>query len=61
MPLSAEEEHKRVAGFRRLSGEICKVIPDVLLAAVTILYNKYQTIVEQERSNTLKIGGKSKV
>lgn len=42
IPLNINEVSERVAAYRRLSPEITKVIPDLLLAAMTILYEQYK-------------------
>ena len=61
VPLSPEEEHELVTTFKRLSGEVCKVMPDILLAAMTILYNKYQNQKSQDQMTHMTAEGKDRV
>ncbi|KAJ9586210.1 hypothetical protein L9F63_020150, partial [Diploptera punctata] len=41
IPLALTEVEKRVNNFKRLSEEICRNIPGVLLATMSILYSQY--------------------
>lgn len=41
LPFTMNEVSEKVTAFKRLSPEVCKVIPDMLLAAMTILYEQY--------------------
>lgn len=54
LPLSMSEVSEKVTAFKRLSPEICKVIPDMLLAAMTILYEQY-THLKNSSANLSKI------
>ncbi|EDO41551.1 predicted protein [Nematostella vectensis] len=42
VPLSSETVEERVAAFRQYNDEIRRVLPDVLLATMNILYTKYR-------------------
>ncbi|KAK9872915.1 hypothetical protein WA026_020267 [Henosepilachna vigintioctopunctata] len=42
IPLQSHEFDERVKGFDTLSIEVCKVIPDVVLATMNILFAQYQ-------------------
>ena len=44
VPLQSNELDERVSAFKKLNPEICKVIPDVLLATMSILFDQYQQI-----------------
>ncbi|XP_018336593.1 nuclear pore complex protein Nup93-like [Agrilus planipennis] len=48
IPLNSNELDLRVSGFKKLSNEISKVIPDVLLATMNILFAQYQKIKGNE-------------
>ncbi|KAK7873073.1 hypothetical protein R5R35_000357 [Gryllus longicercus] len=50
IPLSMAEMEERVGNFRRLSDEVCRAVPEVLLATMNILYSMY---------NHIKTGGTS--
>ncbi|XP_039959553.1 nuclear pore complex protein Nup93-1-like [Bactrocera tryoni] len=44
VPLSMSELEECINNFKRLGGEICKVYPDILLAAMDILYAQYKSV-----------------
>lgn len=44
IPLNMNEVSERVVSFKRLSPEVCKIIPDLLLAAMTILFEQYKNL-----------------
>lgn len=44
VPLSMGELEECINNFKRLGGEICKVYPDILLAAMDILYAQYKSV-----------------
>lgn len=44
IPMWMNELDDCISNFKRLSGEICKVFPDVLLATMDILYSQYKDI-----------------
>lgn len=44
IPLQSHEFEERVKGFDRLSIELCKVIPDVVLATMNMLFAQYQKL-----------------
>lgn len=48
IPMWMNELDDCINNFKRLSGEICKVFPDVLLAAMDILYTQYKDIKEND-------------
>ncbi|XP_037938860.1 nuclear pore complex protein Nup93-1-like [Teleopsis dalmanni] len=52
VPMSMNDLDECINNFRRLSGEICKVFPDILLATMDILFTQYKTIKNKE-SNML--------
>ncbi|KAJ8930803.1 hypothetical protein NQ314_016359 [Rhamnusium bicolor] len=44
VPLRADELDERVKNFRNLNADLCKVMPDVLLATMNMLFAQYQKI-----------------
>ncbi|KAJ6638477.1 Nuclear pore complex protein Nup93-1 [Pseudolycoriella hygida] len=44
VPLSMNDLEICVHNFKRLGGEVCKVIPDLLLATMDVLYNQYKQL-----------------
>nr|XP_022911673.1 nuclear pore complex protein Nup93-like [Onthophagus taurus] len=48
VPLQANELNERVNSFKRLNVSVCKVLPDVLLATMNILYDQYQKLKSTE-------------
>jgi nuclear pore complex protein Nup93 len=44
IPMTLMEVEERVNSFKRLGEEICRNIPDVLLAAMNMLYIQYNKI-----------------
>jgi nuclear pore complex protein Nup93 len=48
VPLTMAELESCVQNFRRLSGEICKVFPDLLLATMNIVHEKYKMVRGKE-------------
>nr|CAD7428199.1 unnamed protein product [Timema monikensis] len=44
IPFSPDEIKERVENFRRLGDEICRVIPDILIATMNILYSQYNSL-----------------
>lgn len=44
VPMSMNDLEECISNFKRLGGEICKVYPDILLAAMDILYSQYKAI-----------------
>ncbi|RZF45349.1 hypothetical protein LSTR_LSTR002792 [Laodelphax striatellus] len=44
IPLSNDEVEERVNKFPRLVEEICKIIPDIMLATMNILYSQYMQL-----------------
>lgn len=44
VPLSLNEVDERVANFKRLSAEVCKIVPDILLAAMNMLFEQYKCL-----------------
>lgn len=44
VPMSMGDLEECINNFKRLGGEICKVYPDILLAAMDILYSQYKNI-----------------
>jgi nuclear pore complex protein Nup93 len=60
IPLSMAELDHCVSNFKRLSGEVCKVIPDLLLATMDILYHKYKSLKSKDLS-TFEDSGREKV
>ncbi|XP_067007700.1 nuclear pore complex protein Nup93 [Anabrus simplex] len=55
IPLSMGEIEERVKNFRHLKDEICRCIPDVLLATMNILYELYKKVKGGEIGS---LGGK---
>lgn len=48
VPLRSEELDERVSNFKKLNVDVCKVLPDVLLATMNVLYEQYQKIKANE-------------
>ncbi|KRT79461.1 hypothetical protein AMK59_8427, partial [Oryctes borbonicus] len=48
VPLRVEDLDERVSNFKKLNVDVCKVLPDVLLATMNILYEQYQKIKANE-------------
>lgn len=44
IPLTIEDVEEKVNNFRRLGDVVCRTFPDVLLAAMNILYQQFQNI-----------------
>lgn len=44
MPLRSEELDDRVKNFKSLNADVCKVMPDILLATMNMLFAQYQKI-----------------
>ncbi|GLV42360.1 Nucleoporin 93kD-1 [Carabus blaptoides fortunei] len=51
IPLAINEVDERVANFKRLAPEVCKIVPDILLATMNMLYEQYKHL----KSNTSMI------
>lgn len=51
VPLSINEVDERVANFKRLAPEVCKIIPDILISAMNMLYEQYKSL----KTNSLMI------
>lgn len=48
VPLYSAEIDERLQSFRRLNGDVAKVMPDVLLATMNMLFAQYQAIKDNE-------------
>lgn len=48
IPLNAPELEERVNSFNRLNVDVKKVVPDVLLATMNVLFEQYQKIKGNE-------------
>lgn len=48
VPLRIEELDERVSNFKKLNVDVCKVLPDVLLATMNVLFEQYQKIKANE-------------
>jgi nuclear pore complex protein Nup93 len=59
VPLTMTELEMCVQNFRRLSGEICKVFPDLLLATMNIIFEKYKTLRGKDVSRFENTGRES--
>lgn len=46
IPLSMNEVDEKVSNFKSLESEVCRVLPDILLATMNILYHRYTHIDE---------------
>lgn len=56
VPMSMGQIDACVNSFKNLSAEVVKVFPDVLLAAMDILYKKYKTLKTKEPSRLDDVG-----
>lgn len=52
IPTQAYEVDDRVSSFKSLTSDVCKVIPDVLLATMNIYFAQYQKIKDNEHLPT---------
>lgn len=48
IPLYQSEIDERLQSFRRLNGDVAKVMPDVLLATMNMLFAQYQAAKDNE-------------
>lgn len=48
VPMSMNDLDECLSNFKRLGGEICKVYPDILLAAMDILYSQYKAVKSKD-------------
>lgn len=51
IPLSMDEVEEKVANFKNLDTEVCRVLPDILLATMNILHKRYMHIQEGSDGN----------
>lgn len=56
VPLNMAQLEGSVNNFKKLSGEVTKVFPEVLLATMDILYKKYRTVKSKEVSRFENVG-----
>lgn len=55
VPLKMSDLEACLHNFKRLGGEVCKVLPDLLLATMDIVYNKYKVLKGRDDMNDLKM------
>lgn len=48
VPFHSHEIEERLKSFKKLNMDVCKVLPDVLLAEMNMLFDKYQKIKSNE-------------
>lgn len=61
VPLNVSELDECINNFKRLSGEICKVYPDILLATMDILYAQYKNVKSKEGGAGMLDTGRDRV
>ncbi|KFB38186.1 AGAP003459-PA-like protein [Anopheles sinensis] len=61
VPLRMSDLDASVHNFKRLSGEVCKVIPDLLLATMDIAYTKYKAMKGKEVGKFDDLGKKNQL
>ncbi|KAF5296103.1 hypothetical protein FQA39_LY02737 [Lamprigera yunnana] len=48
IPLNQKDVENKVNSFKKLNMDVCKVIPDVILATINILFAQYQSVKSKE-------------
>lgn len=61
VPLRMSDLDVAVNNFKRLSGEVCKVIPDLLLATMDIAYTKFKTMKGKDVAKFDDLGKKNQL
>lgn len=61
VPMNLQQVDSSINNFKKLSGEVAKVFPDVLLAAMDILFRKYKSLKAQELKHFDTTGGHERV